>query len=74
MILDKTFATIKNSPIGFVGGALAGYYIAEKYIKTEKLWQKLAVTFVAGIVGTGLEHYLTSKRGLAKTEAEIKGK
>lgn len=70
--IDRTITIIKNNPIGFIGGTIAGYYVAGKYAKVDKTWQKLAIAFIGGIVGTGLEHKITSMSGLEKTKAEIK--
>lgn len=52
------------NPIGAIGGAGAGYYVATKLIKTEKQWMTWAVVIVGGIVGASIQSKMAAKSGV----------
>ncbi len=49
--VKKTVSAVKGNPLGVIGGAAAGFFLAKKFGKVEKTWQLVASAVVGGILG-----------------------
>ena len=61
--VKSIIVTYKNSPIGSVAGGVIGYYIAKKFIKTDKLIIVVPVILVSALLGSGVEHKIKFPNG-----------
>lgn len=62
--MKEQIATIKGNPIGLVVGAVGGYLIATKGLKTEKLWMKIGLAVVGGVAGAMIQAKIKAKKGV----------
>jgi outer membrane lipoprotein SlyB len=62
--MKEQIAKIKTNPVGTGVGAVGGYLIATKVLKTEKLWMTIAVAVVGGVVGAMVQANMKAKKGM----------
>lgn len=60
----KIWATLKNCPIGSIGGAVGGYYLAKKVIKTDKLIAIVPIMIVSALIGSSVEYKIKYPSGV----------
>ncbi len=62
--MKKTIDTLKANPMGLVVGAGAGYLVAVKLVKTEKLWTKIAIALAGAVAGAMVQSKVVAKKGV----------
>ena len=62
--MNTQIAKIKSNPVGTGVGAVAGYLIATKLVKTEKMWMTIAIAVVGGLVGAMVQSNMKAKKGM----------
>jgi outer membrane lipoprotein SlyB len=62
--LNETVSTAKSNVMGLILGAGAGYLVATKGMKTEKMWVKVASALVGGVVGSMIQAKMSAKKGV----------
>jgi outer membrane lipoprotein SlyB len=62
--MKEQIAKIKGNPVGTGVGAVGGYLIATKLLKTEKMWMTIAVAVVGGVVGAMVQANMKAKKGM----------
>jgi outer membrane lipoprotein SlyB len=62
--LNETVSTAKSNVMGLILGAGAGYLVATKAMKTEKMWVKVASAVVGGVVGSMIQSKMSAKKGV----------
>lgn len=66
--MKEQISTMKNNPVGLVVGAVGGYLVATKLVKTEKLWVKIAIAVVGGVAGAMVQAKIKAKKGVVTAE------
>jgi len=59
--MKEQFNKIKSNPIGLLVGACAGFLVATKGIKTEKMWVKVVSAVVGGVAGAMIQSKIKAK-------------
>jgi len=62
--LNETVSTAKSNVMGLILGAGAGYLVAKKGIKSEKMWVTVVSAVVGGIVGSMIQAKMAAKKGV----------
>ena len=62
--VTEQIGKLKSNPIGTLAGAGAGYLVAKKLVKTDKMWMTLAITVVGGVVGAMVQANMKAKKGV----------
>lgn len=62
--MKEQFNKIKSNPIGLLVGAGAGFLVATKGIKTDKMWVKVVSAVVGGVAGAMVQSKIKAKRGV----------
>lgn len=62
--MKEQLETLKKNPLGLAIGAGAGYLVAVKLVKTEKLWTKIAVALAGAVAGAMIQSKVTAKKGV----------
>jgi hypothetical protein len=62
--VTEQIGKLKSNPYGTLAGAGAGYLLATKLVKTEKLWITITITVVGGFVGAMWQANIKAKKGL----------
>ena len=62
--VTEQIGKLKSNPLGTLAGAGAGYLVAKKLVKTEKMWMTLAITVVGGVVGSMVQANMKAKKGV----------
>lgn len=67
--VKETNSTVKNNVVGAIVGAVGGWLIAVKAIKTENVWFKGGLALVGAVAGAITESKIKAKKGVptAKT-------
>jgi 3-oxoacyl-(acyl-carrier-protein) synthase len=66
--MKEQLMKVKSNPLGFVVGGAAGYLVAAKLIKTEKMWVKIAAAVVGGVAGAMAQAQVKAKKGAPTAE------
>lgn len=59
--MKEQFNKIKSNPIGLLVGAGAGFLVATKGIKTDKMWVKVVSAVVGGVAGAMIQSKIKAK-------------
>tara|TARA_R110000868_G_C10734992_1_gene751915 strand:+ start:63 stop:284 length:222 start_codon:yes stop_codon:yes gene_type:complete len=70
--VNTQISRLTSNPIGSLVGAGAGYYVATKLMRTQKMWMTVTITIVGALVGAGVQSRM-GKKG-APTAATVAGK
>lgn len=70
--MKEQFNKIKSNPIGLLVGAGAGFLVATKGIKTDKMWVKVVSALVGGVAGAMIQSKIKAKSGVP-TKAVVEG-
>lgn len=62
--VTEQIGKLKSNPLGTLAGAGAGYLVATKLVKTEKMWMTLAITVVGGVVGAMIQANAKARKGV----------
>ena len=62
--VTEQIGNLKSNPIGAIAGAGAGYLVATKLVKTEKMWMTIAIAVVGGLVGAMVQSNMKAKKGM----------
>ena len=62
--VTEQIANLKSNPIGAIAGAGAGYLVATKLVKTDKMWMTIAIAVVGGIAGAMVQAKMKAKKGM----------
>ncbi len=62
--MNATIEKVKSNPMGLVLGAGAGFLVAKKLVKTEKMWVLVAITLAGGIAGALAQSHMKAKKGV----------
>jgi outer membrane lipoprotein SlyB len=62
--MKEQISNLKSNPIGLGVGAVAGYLVATKLVKTEKMWMKVAIAIAGGVLGAMVQAKIKAKQGV----------
>jgi outer membrane lipoprotein SlyB len=62
--VTEQIGNLKSNPIGAIAGAGAGYLVATKLVKTEKMWMTIAMAVVGGVVGAMVQAKMKAKKSV----------
>lgn len=62
--VTEQIGNLKSNPIGAIAGAGAGYLVATKLVKSEKMWMTIAIAVVGGILGAMVQSNMKAKNGM----------
>ena len=68
--MKEQITKLKQNPMGAGVGAVAGYLVATKLVKSEKMWMTIAIAVVGGFVGAMVQAKAKAKKG-APTAAVV---
>lgn len=69
--MNSIISTVKSNPVGLIVGAGAGFLIAKKVVKTDKVIVLVAVTAVTAILGAMAQSKMHAKKS-EPTAATVK--
>lgn len=69
--MKEVVSKVTNNPIGLVVGAGAGFLIALKVVKTDKMWVKVASAIVGGVVGATIQSRMKAKKSQPTKETIV---
>lgn len=62
--VTEQIGNLKSNPIGALAGVGAGYLVAKKLIKTDKMWMVVAVSVLGGIAGAMVQAKMKAKKSM----------
>jgi outer membrane lipoprotein SlyB len=72
--MKEQISTLKNNPIGLVVGAGAGYLVATKLVKTDKMWMKIGIALAGAVAGAMVQAKIKAKKGVPTASTVTKTK
>ncbi len=66
--MKEVVSKVTNNPIGLVVGAGAGFLIALKVVKTDKMWVKVVSAVVGGVAGAMIQSKMKAKKSVPTAE------
>lgn len=72
-VIKDNVAKVKNNPLGAIAGVGAGYLVATKLVKTEKMWMKVVISLVGGVAGAMVQAKMKARKGVP-TAQTVTGK
>jgi outer membrane lipoprotein SlyB len=62
--VTEQIGNLKSNPIGALAGVGAGYLVAKKLIKTDKMWMVVVVSVLGGVAGAMVQAKMKAKKGV----------
>jgi hypothetical protein len=62
--MKKQIQNITANPVGSAVGAVGGWMVATRVLKSENIWIKLASAVVGGVVGAMVQSNIKAKKGV----------
>lgn len=62
--VKEQIAKLTSNPVGSLVGVGAGYYVAKKLIKTDKMWMVVVVSVLGGVAGAMAQAKWKAKKGV----------
>jgi hypothetical protein len=62
--VTEQIGNLKSNPIGTLAGVGAGYLVAKKLIKTDKMWMVVVVSVLGGFAGAMVQSKMKAKKGM----------
>jgi hypothetical protein len=66
--MKEQLKKITSNPLGSVAGAGAGWLVATRLVKTEKLWLKLGISLAGAFAGAYAQQKMKAKSGVPTAE------